>query len=51
VIAGLAAHGETRVHEVKHIDRGCAHFETELRALGAAITREENNAKNEETSP
>jgi len=40
VVAGLAAQGETRVHDVRHIDRGCANFEQGLRALGAKIIRE-----------
>lgn len=40
VVAGLAAQGETRVCDVRHIDRGCARFEQELSALGAKITRE-----------
>ena len=40
VVAALAAQGETRVRDVRHIDRGCARFEQELTALGAKITRE-----------
>jgi len=39
VVAGLAAQGETRVSNIRHIDRGCARFELELRALGADIIR------------
>ena len=40
VVAGLAAEGTTRVGKIWHIDRGCARFEQDLRALGAAVTRE-----------
>jgi len=41
VLAGLAAQGETRVQDIRHIDRGCECFEQQLRALGAEIQREE----------
>ena len=40
VIAALAAHGESRVGEIHHIDRGYEHIETVLSALGADIRRE-----------
>lgn len=43
VIAGLAAQGTTTVHDVRHIDRGCARFEQDLRALGADIRREDDD--------
>ena len=43
VLAGLAAEGETRVREIRHVDRGCEHFEEDLRLLGADIIREEND--------
>ena len=39
VIAGLAAQGETQVMHPQYIDRGYAHFEENLRALGADIYR------------
>jgi UDP-N-acetylglucosamine 1-carboxyvinyltransferase len=39
VLAGLAARGETVVSRVYHLDRGYAHFETTLAALGAKIER------------
>jgi UDP-N-acetylglucosamine 1-carboxyvinyltransferase len=37
VIAGLAAEGLTRVHEVHHLRRGYEHFEQNLRSLGAQV--------------
>ncbi|MDR2687697.1 MAG: UDP-N-acetylglucosamine 1-carboxyvinyltransferase [Oscillospiraceae bacterium] len=43
VLAGLAAQGETRVRKIRHVDRGCEHFEEDLRLLGADITREEDD--------
>jgi len=39
VLAGLAAEGETVVSRVYHLDRGYAHLETTLAALGARIER------------
>ena len=39
VIAGLAAQGETQVMHPQYIDRGYAHFEENLRALGADVYR------------
>ncbi|MBM3139337.1 MAG: UDP-N-acetylglucosamine 1-carboxyvinyltransferase [Chloroflexi bacterium] len=39
VIAGLAAEGETQVHGTSHLDRGYAHLEAQLRALGADVER------------
>ena len=39
VLAGLAAEGETRVENAALIDRGYAHLEDTLRALGARIER------------
>ncbi|MDR1465258.1 MAG: UDP-N-acetylglucosamine 1-carboxyvinyltransferase [Oscillospiraceae bacterium] len=40
VLAGLAAQGETTVRHIRHVDRGCQHFEADLAALGAKIRRE-----------
>ncbi len=40
VLAGLAAHGETIVRNVYHIDRGYQRLEEKLRSLGADIERE-----------
>ncbi|MGE0707344.1 MAG: UDP-N-acetylglucosamine 1-carboxyvinyltransferase [Planctomycetota bacterium] len=40
VLAGLAAKGVTRVHEVQHVDRGYSNIEDKLGALGAHIHRE-----------
>ena len=39
VIAGLAAHGETVVNRVYHLDRGFERLEEKLAACGAAIRR------------
>ena len=39
VIAGLAAEGETRIGNIRFIDRGCEQIEYKLRALGADIER------------
>jgi UDP-N-acetylglucosamine 1-carboxyvinyltransferase len=39
VIAGMAAHGETLISRVYHIDRGYERIEERLRKLGAKITR------------
>lgn len=39
VVAGLAAEGETLVEGVRHIDRGYAHMERSLCALGARVER------------
>jgi len=39
VIAGLAADGETTVHEARHIDRGYHEFVSTLQALGANVER------------
>lgn len=40
VIAGLAAEGQTEVHNIKYIDRGYEDFVGKLRSLGAEIRRE-----------
>jgi UDP-N-acetylglucosamine 1-carboxyvinyltransferase len=40
VVAGLAAEGETTVHDAEHIDRGYDHFVEKLRGIGADVTRE-----------
>src|SRR5436853_657722 len=42
VLAGLAAHGETIIDRVYHIDRGYEKIEEKLRAVGAAIERDRN---------
>jgi len=39
VLAGLVAKGTTKVTNISYIDRGYEHFETNLKALGAKITR------------
>jgi UDP-N-acetylglucosamine 1-carboxyvinyltransferase len=39
VLAGLAAHGETVVDRVYHIDRGYEKIESKLRSVGAQIER------------
>jgi UDP-N-acetylglucosamine 1-carboxyvinyltransferase len=44
VIAGLVAEGDTLVSGVHHIDRGYPRFEQALRALGAEVTREPDDA-------
>ena len=49
VIAGLCAEGETHVRRIYHIDRGYENFEGKLRALGAHIRREPDEAP--ETPP
>jgi UDP-N-acetylglucosamine 1-carboxyvinyltransferase len=39
VIAGLAAHGQTTVERIYHLDRGYERMERKLQALGADIQR------------
>lgn len=39
IIAGLAAHGTTNVHNIHFIDRGYEFLESKLRGLGAQIAR------------
>jgi UDP-N-acetylglucosamine 1-carboxyvinyltransferase len=39
LIAALAAHGVTEIHNLTHIDRGYENFEQKLKNLGAQITR------------
>lgn len=39
VLAGLAAHGETEIGELHHIDRGYDHLVEKLQGLGAEISR------------
>ena len=39
VIAGLAAEGETQVHEIHHIDRGYEDYVDKLQSLGARVER------------
>jgi UDP-N-acetylglucosamine 1-carboxyvinyltransferase len=40
ILAGLAAHGETHISRVYHIDRGYERIETKLAGLGATVGRE-----------
>jgi UDP-N-acetylglucosamine 1-carboxyvinyltransferase len=39
ILAGLAAEGETTVHELHHLDRGYERLEDKLRSLGANVHR------------
>lgn len=39
VLAGIVAEGETRVHEIKHIDRGYEDYVGKLASLGANVKR------------
>jgi UDP-N-acetylglucosamine 1-carboxyvinyltransferase len=39
-LAALAAHGESQVRRIYHVERGYEHFERKLAALGAQIRRE-----------
>ncbi|QSF50143.1 MULTISPECIES: UDP-N-acetylglucosamine 1-carboxyvinyltransferase [unclassified Thermosynechococcus] len=39
VVAGLAAHGETHVYGLQHLDRGYWQIEAKLRGLGAQLER------------
>ena len=39
ILAGLAAHGETQLHRIYHLDRGYERIEKKLAALGARIKR------------
>jgi UDP-N-acetylglucosamine 1-carboxyvinyltransferase len=41
VVAGLVADGVTTVEGARHVDRGYARFDVDLRGLGAAVTRED----------
>jgi UDP-N-acetylglucosamine 1-carboxyvinyltransferase len=41
VIAALAAEGETRIDRLYHLDRGYAHIDAKLAALGARVQRVE----------
>jgi UDP-N-acetylglucosamine 1-carboxyvinyltransferase len=40
VVAALAAHGETIINRVYHIDRGYERIEEKLNAVGAKIERQ-----------
>lgn len=42
VLAGLGAEGTTEITDIEHIDRGYAGFDEKLRALGAKISRVED---------
>lgn len=46
VLAGLAAHGETVVKRIYHLDRGYESLERKLRHLGADIRRIEDKPEN-----
>jgi UDP-N-acetylglucosamine 1-carboxyvinyltransferase len=48
VIAGLAAHGETTVNRVYHLDRGFERLEEKLSACGAQIRRIKGDGEGEE---
>lgn len=39
ILAGLAAHGETQITKLEHIDRGYEQIQDKLKALGADIER------------
>lgn len=39
VLAGIVADGQTRVHNIKHIDRGYEDYVGKLRSLGATVRR------------
>lgn len=39
VLAGIAAEGETRVHDIRHIDRGYEDYVGKLASLGADVVR------------
>ena len=39
VLAGIAAEGETRVHDIRHIDRGYEDYAGKLASLGADVAR------------
>ncbi|MBI3464516.1 MAG: UDP-N-acetylglucosamine 1-carboxyvinyltransferase [Planctomycetes bacterium] len=39
VIAGLAAHGQTTVRQIHHLDRGYERLDEKLKALGAEVAR------------
>jgi UDP-N-acetylglucosamine 1-carboxyvinyltransferase len=39
VIAALAAHGTTEIHEIQHLDRGYEQMDIKLQQLGASIQR------------
>ena len=39
VIAGLAAHGETLIERIYHLDRGYERIEEKLARLGASVRR------------
>jgi len=45
VVAGLAAHGQTTVQRIYHIDRGYERMEKKLTALGAKIRRVSDRKK------
>ncbi len=43
ILAGLAAHGETRISKLEHIDRGYENIHEKFKLLGADVTRIRNN--------
>jgi UDP-N-acetylglucosamine 1-carboxyvinyltransferase len=40
VLAALCAEGETTIRDIIHIDRGYAHLDEHLNALGADVSRQ-----------
>ncbi|MCX7738055.1 MAG: UDP-N-acetylglucosamine 1-carboxyvinyltransferase [Hydrogenothermaceae bacterium] len=40
VIAGLVAEGETKIHNIYHLDRGYEHIDHKLMGIGAKVRRE-----------
>ena len=44
VLAGIVAEGETRVHNIKHIDRGYEDYCGKLSQLGANVSRRQVGA-------
>jgi len=44
VLAGIGAEGETRVHNIKHIDRGYEDYCGKLSQLGANVSRRQVGA-------
>ena len=47
VLAGIVAEGETRVHNIKHIDRGYEDYCGKLSQLGASVSRRQVGAAGE----
>ena len=47
MLAGIVAEGETRVHNIKHIDRGYEDYCGKLSQLGASVSRRQVGAAGE----